>query len=111
MSGERLNSVEEAREAVLVAVGAALEEEVVALKTDPKAVEKIARETLNLVKPGEVVLLLPDGWQTRVKPPGPPAAPAAPAPAPRSPGRFHGQAIAASSFLTSRACTSGETSA
>jgi cell division protein FtsB len=55
-----------------------LEEEVVALKTDPKAVEKIARETLNLVRPGEVVLLLPEGWQTRVKPP----ADAAPAPAP-----------------------------
>ena len=46
-----------------------LEDEVVALKTDPKAVEKIARETLNLVKPGEVVLLLPEGWQARVKPP------------------------------------------
>ena len=53
-----------------------LEEEVVALKTDPKAVEKIARETLNLVKPGEVVLLLPEGWQARVKPPAPPEAPA-----------------------------------
>jgi cell division protein FtsB len=49
-----------------------LEEEVVALKTDPKAVEKIARETLNLVRPGEVVVLLPDGWQARVKPPAPP---------------------------------------
>jgi len=59
-----------------------LEEEVVALKTDPKAVEKIARETLNLVKPGEVVLLLPDGWQARVRPPAAPAAPAA-APTPR----------------------------
>ena len=59
-----------------------LEEEVVALKTDPKAVEKIARETLNLVKPGEVVLLLPDGWQARVKPPAPPESPA-PAQKPR----------------------------
>jgi cell division protein FtsB len=56
-----------------------LEEEVVALKTDPKAVEKIARETLNLVKPGEVVLLLPEGWQARVRPPAEPA----PLPAPR----------------------------
>lgn len=56
-----------------------LEDEVVALKTDPKAVEKIARETLNLVRPGEVVLLLPEGWQTRVRPP----VEAAPAPAPR----------------------------
>ncbi|MEO8585086.1 MAG: septum formation initiator family protein [Acidobacteriota bacterium] len=61
-----------------------LEEEVIALKTDPKAVEKIARETLNLVKPGEVVLLLPDGWQTRVKPPAAPDAPApTAAPTPR----------------------------
>jgi cell division protein FtsB len=61
-----------------------LEEEVVALKTDPKAVEKIARETLNLVRPGEVVLLLPDGWQARVKPPAAPSALApTPAPTPR----------------------------
>lgn len=59
-----------------------LEEEVVALKTDPKAVEKIARETLNLVKPGEVVLLLPEGWQARVKPPVAPEGPAS-APTPR----------------------------
>ena len=46
-----------------------LEAEVAALKSDPKAVEKTARETLNLVKPGEVVLILPEGWQARVKPP------------------------------------------
>ena len=39
----------------------------------PKAVEKTARETLNLVKPGEVVLILPEGWQARVKAPEPPA--------------------------------------
>ena len=61
-----------------------LEAEVAALKSDPKAVEKTARETLNLVKPGEVVLILPDGWQSRVKPPE--ASPAAPATAaPKSP--------------------------
>ncbi|MFI5121037.1 MAG: septum formation initiator family protein [Thermoanaerobaculia bacterium] len=60
-----------------------LEAEVAALKSDPKAVEKTARETLNLVKPGEVVLLLPDGWQARVKPPAPPApSPAAAATSP-----------------------------
>ena len=58
-----------------------LEEEVVALKTDPKAVEKIARETLNLVRPGEVVLLLPEGWQARVKPPAATVVSEAPAPA------------------------------
>jgi len=46
-----------------------LEAEVAALKSDPKAVEKIARETLNLVKPGEIVLVLPEGWRTRVRPP------------------------------------------
>ncbi|MGE5717741.1 MAG: FtsB family cell division protein [Acidobacteriota bacterium] len=45
-----------------------LEAEVAALKNDPKAIEKTARETLNLVKPGEVVLILPEGWQARVKP-------------------------------------------
>ncbi len=61
-----------------------LEAEVKALKTDPKAVEKTARETLNLVKPGEIVLILPEGWQARVKPPEP-AAPAAATAAQRSP--------------------------
>ncbi len=68
----------QAEVAKLYAENVRLEEEVHALKTDPKAVEKIARETLNLVKPGEVVLLLPDGWQTRVKPPA--ATPPAPTP-------------------------------
>jgi cell division protein FtsB len=53
--------------------------EVASLKSDPNALEKVAREELNLVKPGEVVLVLPDGWEKRVKP----AAPAAPSPAPR----------------------------
>jgi cell division protein FtsB len=66
-----------------------LEAEVTALKTDPQAVEKIARETLGLVKPGEIVLILPDGWQDRVKPPesearAPAAATPPPAERPRS---------------------------
>ena len=56
-----------------------LEAEVAALRTDPRALEKVAREQLNLVRPGEVVLVLPDGWEQRVKP----AAPPAPGPAPR----------------------------
>lgn len=59
-----------------------LEAEVEALQNDPTAVEKIARETLNLVKPGEIVLLLPEGWQARVRPPES----AAPAPATAAPG-------------------------
>ena len=45
-----------------------LEAEVAALKNDPAALEKIAREKLHLVKPGEVVIVLPDGWEKRVKP-------------------------------------------
>jgi len=61
-----------------------LEAEVAALKNDPKAVEKTARETLNLVKPGEVVLILPEGWQARVRPPETPAPPPATA-TPKSP--------------------------
>jgi cell division protein FtsB len=61
-----------------------LEAEVAALKNDPEAVEKIARETLNLVKPGEIVLILPEGWQARVRPPES-AAPAPATAAPKSP--------------------------
>jgi cell division protein FtsB len=51
-----------------------LEAEVAALKSDPRALEKVAREQLNLIRPGEIVLLLPDGWEQRVKPAGPPVA-------------------------------------
>ncbi len=46
-----------------------LEAEVAALKNDPRALEKIAREKLGLVRPGEVVVVLPEGWEQRVKPP------------------------------------------
>ena len=56
-----------------------LEAEVLALKNDPRSLEKIAREELNLVRPGEVVLVLPDGWERRVKP----ASPASATPVPR----------------------------
>lgn len=56
-----------------------LEAEVLALKNDPRSLEKIAREELNLVRPGEVVLVLPDGWEQRVKP----AAPSSATPVPR----------------------------
>ena len=37
-----------------------LVEEIHALRTDPKAIEKIAREKLKLVKPGEIVIATPD---------------------------------------------------
>jgi cell division protein FtsB len=55
-----------------------LEASVAALNNDPRAVEKIAREKLNLVRPGEVVLILPEGWRTRVRPPAPRGRPDAP---------------------------------
>lgn len=45
-----------------------LEEEITALKSDPAAVERIARESLNLVAKGDVVLVLPAGWQDKVAP-------------------------------------------
>jgi cell division protein FtsB len=45
-----------------------LEVEVTALKNDPRALEKIAREKLGLARPDEVVVILPDGWEGRVRP-------------------------------------------
>lgn len=45
-----------------------LEAEVAALKNDPRALEKIARERLGLAKPGEIVVVLPEGWEKRVRP-------------------------------------------
>ena len=37
-----------------------LTDEIQALRTDPGAIEKLAREELKLVKPGEVVLVTPE---------------------------------------------------
>jgi cell division protein FtsB len=61
----------QAEVAALDAENRKLEAEVAALKTDPRAAEKVAREKLNLVRPGEIVVMLPAGWKTRVKPPAP----------------------------------------
>jgi cell division protein FtsB len=36
-----------------------------ALEDDPAAVEKIAREKLDLVKPGEIILILPNNDDTK----------------------------------------------
>ncbi len=47
----------------------ALEDEVKKLQTDPAAAEKIAREELNLVGQGDVVLVLPPGWKEGVSTP------------------------------------------
>ncbi len=46
----------------------ALEKEVARLTKDPSAVEKIAREDLQLVAPGDVVLVLPPGFEEKVTP-------------------------------------------
>jgi hypothetical protein len=39
-----------------------MEVEIQRLRTDPTASERLAREELNFVRPGEVVLVLPKGW-------------------------------------------------
>lgn len=52
----------------------ALEKEVARLASDPAAVEKIARENLQLVAPGDVVLVLPPGFEEKVTPRRPPDA-------------------------------------
>lgn len=59
-----------------------MEAEVAALKSDPRALEKVAREKLQLVRPGDIVVVLPDGWERRVRPETSKAAPS-PAPTPR----------------------------
>ena len=46
----------------------ALEKEVARLTKEPAAVEKIAREDLSLVAPGDVVLVLPPGFEEKVTP-------------------------------------------
>jgi cell division protein FtsB len=56
-----------------------LEAEIAALKSEPAAAEKIAREDLGLVREGEVILELPKGWRQRVAP----GAPTRPKPGPR----------------------------
>lgn len=58
----------------------ALEREVALLTEDPAAVEKIAREDLQLVAPGDVVLILPPGFEEKVTPKGAPPPAAAPVP-------------------------------
>jgi cell division protein FtsB len=45
-----------------------LSQEVTALKTDPKAIEKIAREDMGLVRPGEMIFKLPPDAAAKPKP-------------------------------------------
>lgn len=45
-------------------------EEIQALKTDPRAVERVAREELKMARPGEKVIILPSEKQEDNKAPG-----------------------------------------
>ena len=47
---------------------AALEQEVKDLKTDPKLIEKIARDDLGLARPGEVIIRIPQGLRLEESP-------------------------------------------
>lgn len=58
----------------------ALEKEVARLTKEPAAVEKIAREDLSLVAPGDVVLVLPPGFEEKVTPKRTPSSPGSGAP-------------------------------
>ena len=51
----------------------ALSDEIHALRTDPAKIEKLAREELRLVKPGEVVLVTPSDNATSAPPSQAPA--------------------------------------
>ena len=46
----------------------ALEQEVKDLKSDPKLIEKIARDDLGLARPGEVIIRIPPGQRLGVHP-------------------------------------------
>jgi cell division protein FtsB len=49
-----------------------LADEVKALKTDPRYIEKIAREDLGLAKDGEVIIKIPQGQPPEQNPPAKP---------------------------------------
>jgi cell division protein FtsB len=51
-----------------------LDAEIKALKSDPKAIEKEAREQLRYAKPGEVIYLLPEQRGPQTAPPPPQSA-------------------------------------
>lgn len=45
-----------------------LEEQVKSLKTDPQAIEKMARERMGMARPGELIFTLPDKHSTNNSP-------------------------------------------
>lgn len=46
----------------------ALEQEVKDLKSDPRLIEKIARDDLGLARPGEVIIRIPQGQELEQRP-------------------------------------------
>jgi cell division protein FtsB len=58
----------------------ALQKHIDALKSDPRAIEKVAREQLHMAKPGEIVITYPEA-QPKENPQNPSAPAASPQPA------------------------------
>ena len=58
----------------------ALQKHIDALKSDPKAIEKVAREQLHMAKPGEIVITYPEAQPKEQAPSGSPAPAANPQP-------------------------------
>ncbi len=52
----------------LVKENAALAQEVKDLNTDPRLIEKIARDDLGLARPGEIIIRIPQGQQLEQSP-------------------------------------------
>lgn len=45
-----------------------VEQQINSLKTDPKAIERVAREQLRYAKPGEIIYVMPEARQTPAPP-------------------------------------------
>lgn len=69
---EKLKTLQ-AEVAALDAANRKLADDVEGLQKDPAAIEKVAREELGLVAPGDVVVVLPPGWKELVTPKRPAA--------------------------------------
>jgi cell division protein FtsB len=61
---QRLAAIE-SEIATMEAENKAFTEEIKALRTDPQTIERLARELLRLVRPGEVVLVTPNQTNTQ----------------------------------------------
>ena len=68
------NEIERVREQIdrLNSENIQLSQQVRALKTDPRLIEKIAREELQQAKPGEIIIRIPQSQQPAPDPPAKP---------------------------------------